>query len=248
MNNTCHKKGKASVDESSCLSPSLDQLSMKASTDGESKHSSLLIYDLLCRDEGPVHISLTEEERKDRYLVIIATTLLQLVAKGDKMKVTNRVFRSASGRLPPIGLENYIARLLQYAPCDKECFLTALVYMDRLHDKCGFIFNSMNVHRSYLIALMIAAKFFEDQPCDNGYFATVGGVSVQEINSMELTFLTMLEFRISITGFEFNLYAQVMEAKADAMDRPNQKSSCTNQALKMSDPTVSSLGLLKMVS
>ncbi len=69
---------------------------------------------------------------------------------------------------------------------------------------------------------MVAAKFFEDQPCDNGYFATVGGVSVQEINNMELVFLDMLEYRVSITNFEFNLYASVVEAKADCLDKPRQ--------------------------
>lgn len=73
-----------------------------------------------------------------------------------------------------------------------------------------------------LCRLMVAAKFFEDQPCDNGYFATVGGVSVQEINNMELVFLDMLEYRVSITNFEFNLYASVVEAKADCLDKPRQ--------------------------
>lgn len=69
---------------------------------------------------------------------------------------------------------------------------------------------------------MVAAKFFEDQPCDNGYFATVGGVSVQEINAMELTFLDLLEYRVSVTGSEYNVYAQVMEAKADYLEKPRQ--------------------------
>lgn len=69
---------------------------------------------------------------------------------------------------------------------------------------------------------MVAAKFFEDQPCDNGYFATVGGVSIQEINAMELAFLSLLEYRVSVTGIEYNLYAQIMEAKADFLEKPRQ--------------------------
>jgi Cyclin len=69
---------------------------------------------------------------------------------------------------------------------------------------------------------MVAAKFFEDQPCDNGYFATVGGVSIHEINNMELAFLALLDYRVSVTGIEYNLYAQVVEAKADYLERPRQ--------------------------
>jgi len=179
-----------------------------------------LVYDLLCRDDPAGPLSLTDDQKKDKYLFVIAATLSQLISRGDKQRCAHKCFRSSSGRLPPIGLEAYIARLLQYAPCNRECFLTALIYMDRLAEKCGFVFTSMNVHRSFLISLMIAAKFFEDQPCDNGYFATVGGVSVQEINAMEITFLSLLEYRVSVTGIEYNLYAQVMEAKADCLDKP----------------------------
>lgn len=187
-----------------------------------SSDKPILTYDLLCRDDPVASLALTDEQKKDKYLLVIATTLLQLTTRGDKMKCTHKCFRSSSGRLPPIGLEAYIARLLQYAPCDRECFLTALIYMDRLAEKCGFVFTSMNVHRSYLVSLMIAAKFFEDQPCDNGYFATVGGVSIQEVNSMEITFLTLLNYRVAVTGIEYNLYAQVVEAKADFLEKPRQ--------------------------
>lgn len=69
---------------------------------------------------------------------------------------------------------------------------------------------------------MVAAKFFEDQPCDNGYFATVGGVSIQEINAMELVFLDLLEYRVAVNGSEYNVYAQVVEAKADFLEKPRQ--------------------------
>jgi len=205
--------------------PSIDFTNMNILINNNTELSNdkpTLVYDLLCRDEPVGALNLTDEQKKDKYLHVIATTLAQLIARGDKQKNSHKHFRSSSGRLPPIGLEAYIARLLQYAPCDKEVFLTALIFMDRLAERCGFVFNSMNIHRSYLISLMIAAKFFEDQPCDNGYFATVGGVSIQEINAMELAFLGLLEYRVSVTGIEYNLYAQVMEAKADYLEKPRQ--------------------------
>lgn len=200
-----------------------------------------LVYDILSRDDPIVPLTLTEEQKKDKYLTVIAQTLAQLTARGDKHRNSHKHFRSSSGRLPPICLEAYIARLLQYAPCDREVFLTALIYMDRLAERTGFIFNSMNIHRSYLISLMVAAKFFEDQPCDNGYFATVGGVSIQEINNMELLFLSMLEYRVAVTGAEYNVYAQVVEAKADFLEKPRQHYL---KAAIAPDTNVSVLGLV----
>jgi len=175
-----------------------------------------LVYDILCQDIN-VPLNLTKDEKQDWLLYTLAGTLTYLCNQGDKIPTKNKQFRSSSGRLPPITLEAYIARLLQYAPCDRECFLTALMYMDRLAEKCGFVFNTMNIHRSLLTSLLVAAKFFEDQPCDNQYFATVGGVTVQELNAMELTFLSMMEYQVAVTGFEFNLYSQLFEDRVQTL-------------------------------
>jgi len=180
-----------------------------------------LCYDILCKNDlSYVSNTTTDDKEVDKYLIIISNVLSQLTAKGDKIKCSNKQFRSSSGRLPPITLEAYIARLIQYAPCEKECFLAALLYMDRLSERTGFIFNSMNIHRSYLVSLLLAAKFFEDQPCDNGYFATVGGVSLQELNTMEVHFLNLVEFRVCVTQWEYNMYAQLVEDNIQNIGRP----------------------------
>lgn len=179
-----------------------------------------LCYDILCRGDLITLPADEKDKEVDKYFLVISSVLAKLVAKGDKIKSTNKQFRSSSGRLPPITLEAYIARLIQYAPCEKECFLAALLFMDRLAERHNFIFNSMNVHRSYLVSLLLAAKFFEDQPCDNGYFATVGGVSLQELNSMEVQFLTLVEYRICVTQWEFNMYAQLLEENVENIGRP----------------------------
>jgi len=178
----------------------------------------LLCYDILCKDESlSIPSSFSDEEKKDKLLIVLVSVLSQLISRGDKLRCTHKQFRSSSGRLPPIGLESYIARLLQYAPCDRECFISALLYMDRLSDRCGFVFNSMNIHRAYLTALLIAAKFFEDQPCDNAYFATVGGVSTHEMNNLEIQFLSLTEFRVTVTTWEYNLYSQLVEEKSQTI-------------------------------
>lgn len=181
----------------------------------------LLCYDILCKgDMSVVPATVSEDKESDKYHTIISNVLTQLVARGDKLKASHRQFRSSSGRLPPITLDAYIGRLLQYAPCEKECFLAALLYMDRLSERIGFVFNSMNIHRSYLASLLLAAKFFEDQPCDNGYFATVGGVSLQELNVMEVHFLQFVDFRVAVTQWEFNMYAQLVDDNVQNIGKP----------------------------
>jgi len=193
-------------------------------TNNTSDDKKISCWDILSRTElpytSPTPTHNSEDKDNEKYLVIISTVLSQVINRGDKLKCLHKQFRSSSGRLPPITLDAYIARLLQYAPCEKECFLAALLFMDRLSERTDFVFNSLNIHRSYLVSLLLAAKFFEDQPCDNGYFATVGGVSLQELNTMEVGFLQLLEFRVSVTSWEFSNYASHVEEHMTNMGRP----------------------------
>ena len=43
---------------------------------------------------------------------------------------------------------------------------------------------------------MLAAKFFDDQYFNNAYYAKVGGVPPNEMNSLEIEFLFMLNFNL----------------------------------------------------
>jgi len=176
-----------------------------------------LVYDILSQVEGNcLHEQASVEaqqcsQQQDWLVNITSTILAYLCTQGDKMPPKSRHFRSSLSKLPPFTIEAYVKRILHYAPCERESFLAALMYMDRLSRKCGFVFNSMNIHRSLITSLLIAAKFIEENPVDNVYFATVGGVPVKELNEMELTFLSMLDYAVAVTELEFSLYSQLFE-------------------------------------
>jgi len=69
------------------------------------------------------------------------------------------------------------ARIHKYASCDPECFVLALVYIDRLIQRNSLLLTSLNVHRIIITAIMLPAKFFDDQYFNNAHYAKVGGVS-----------------------------------------------------------------------
>jgi len=74
------------------------------------------------------------------------------------------------------------ARIHKYASCDPECFVLALVYIDRLIQRNSLLLTSLNVHRIIITAIMLAAKFFDDQYFNNAYYAKVGGVPTSEVS------------------------------------------------------------------
>lgn len=97
-------------------------------------------------------------------------------------------------------------RIHKYASCSAECFILALVYIDRLIQGNNLTLTSLNVHRVIITSVMLAAKFFDDQYFNNAYFAKVGGVPCPEMNSLELEFLFSINFSLHVSGEIYNRY------------------------------------------
>jgi len=156
-------------------------------------------------------------ERQDEPLVVISNVVLNMVKQGDKLQWSHRWFCSPSGKVAPIALEAYIARLFKYGQFNKDCFVRALVYMDRLIEG-GFIFNSNNIHRAFLVAVMCSAKFFEDEPCDNRFYALLGGIGKAELNTLEVQFLFMIDWNINISALVYDNYFTAFRYKMSKIE------------------------------
>lgn len=112
-----------------------------------------------------------------------------------------------SERAPSISIRSYIARLDKYMLCSAECFVLALIYIDRVSAiSQEFAVNSLTIHRVMLTGLVIAAKFFEDKFYTNSYYARVGGINTVELNKLELRFLTDVNFTLYVSEDEYTSY------------------------------------------
>jgi hypothetical protein len=82
----------------------------------------------------------------------------------------------------------------------------ALVYIDRLISTNGLALTSLNVHRIVITAVMLAAKYFDDQYYNNAYYARVGGVPCNEVNTLELEMLFCCSFSLHVSTEVFERY------------------------------------------
>eukprot|EP00559_Dactyliosolen_fragilissimus_P003147 CAMPEP_0184865946 /NCGR_PEP_ID=MMETSP0580-20130426/19896_1 /TAXON_ID=1118495 /ORGANISM="Dactyliosolen fragilissimus" /LENGTH=320 /DNA_ID=CAMNT_0027365351 /DNA_START=216 /DNA_END=1179 /DNA_ORIENTATION=- len=109
-------------------------------------------------------------------------------------------------KAPAIGIHQYLERIHKYASCSSECFILALIYIDRLIQKNNFVLTGLNVHRVVITAVLLAAKFFDDAYYNNAYYAKVGGVLVSEMNGLEVEFLFRINFSLHVTPAVFSKY------------------------------------------
>lgn len=118
----------------------------------------------------------------------------------------------------------------KYASCSKECFILALIYIDRLIQRNNFLLTELNVHRVVITAVLLAAKFFDDAYYNNAYYAKVGGVLVEEMNNLECQFLFKIDFSLRVLPDDFEKYSVelISHSSAGGMD---QISMCTDDEL-----------------
>eukprot|EP00565_Helicotheca_tamesis_P002858 CAMPEP_0185734084 /NCGR_PEP_ID=MMETSP1171-20130828/21364_1 /TAXON_ID=374046 /ORGANISM="Helicotheca tamensis, Strain CCMP826" /LENGTH=474 /DNA_ID=CAMNT_0028403977 /DNA_START=450 /DNA_END=1874 /DNA_ORIENTATION=+ len=127
-------------------------------------------------------------------------------------------------KAPGIGIMQYLERIHKYASCSTECFILALIYIDRLIQRNNFLLTELNVHRVVITAVLLAAKFFDDAYYNNAYYAKVGGVLVSEMNSLEVEFLFRINFSLKVSPELFQKYHAelVSHAVGAGLEQPTQ--------------------------
>jgi hypothetical protein len=139
---------------------------------------------------------------------VLACVLNQLCHRNDKIPLDPKAVSKFHALRPPaISILDYLERISKYAACSGECFVLALIYIDRIiQSNPQFVVNSLNIHRLLITSVMLGAKFFDDQYYNNAYYAKVGGVPCTEVNSLEVEFLFMCNFTLFVTTDTYRQY------------------------------------------
>ncbi|KAK4516795.1 CCR4-NOT core subunit cdc39 [Mucor velutinosus] len=133
---------------------------------------------------------------------MIADMLSRLISHNDLIPLTPSNLTRFHSRTPPnISLTDYLRRIVKYTSVEKSCLLILLIYIDRvceLHPH--FTVSSLTVHRFLITAVTVSSKALCDSYCTNSHYAKVGGISTQEINALELEFLSLIDWHLASTG------------------------------------------------
>lgn len=119
---------------------------------------------------------------------------------------TEQVTKFHALKAPEISIYQYLERIHKYASCSSQCFIMALIYIDRLISRNNFLLTDLNVHRVVITSVLLAAKFFDDAYYNNAYYAKVGGVLLSEMNSLEVEFLFRISFSLHVNPELYNKY------------------------------------------
>lgn len=191
-------------------------------------------------------------ERGKAFVQVLSCVLSRLVAANDAVADPGPITKFHALRPPSISIGDYCSRIYKYASCSPECFVLALVFIDRLIQRNSLLLTSLNVHRIIITAVMLAAKFFDDAYFNNAYYAKVGGVPTSEVNALELEFLFSINFSLHVpTDVYEKYYGELGELCLGDGPRPRGRSHtgvCSRYASGRLEPHCSFPRLLSIVS
>ncbi|KAJ2906108.1 hypothetical protein MKZ38_003145 [Zalerion maritima] len=73
-----------------------------------------------------------------------------------------------------------------------------------------FVVDSFNIHRLVIAGVTCASKFFSDVFYTNSRYAKVGGLPLAELNHLEIQFLLLNDFRLSVPVEDLEAYATML--------------------------------------
>jgi hypothetical protein len=161
----------------------------------------------------------SESELFAPFIPVVSHVLNSIALKNKQATGPEEMRLFSRSRLPPISIEDYIKRIVQYAYCSPECFVIALIYVDRIMTKntdCKI--TPFNIHRLIITSVLLAAKSRDDTYYSNSYYAAVGGITTEELNQLERAFLTLIEFDLFVKPETYTRYLSDMKTNATAFD------------------------------
>lgn len=111
---------------------------------------------------------------------------------------TDNYTRFRARTIPSIDIYSYLSRIFKYCPCANECFLSLLVYFDRMSKNAlaqngrPLTIDSYNIHRLIIAGVMVSSKFFSDVFYTNTRYAKVNPRRKDDVHHSFHRWLTCL--------------------------------------------------------
>ena len=102
---------------------------------------------------------------------------------------------------PEITINDYIKRIFKSEIIDKQNYDAIILHtINLLHylKIKGIYLNSHSSHRIIITLIMLSSKIIEEYPYSNWYWATLCGVSLEDMNTMERSLIKLLDYNLHI--------------------------------------------------
>jgi hypothetical protein len=123
---------------------------------------------------------------------------------------------------PPISIDRYTARFMRYLSCSDHGVLMGVIFAARYCACARLLPSRLTMHRLLLTGTLLGVKCHHDRFSSNKCYARIGGVSLEEVNALEILFFHGVAFRMKIEESQVHNVAEAARVVREAMaSKPN---------------------------
>ena len=167
------------------------------------------LFEYVGRTKSTTNITEKEEESTSKTATFKGTEDFSKEVVGKIVSESMLEFYSYSE--PPIGLADYIKRLINYTrnAISPVNLAVALFYIERIEKKGACEVNKNSIYRLFAVAYLVAYKYMDDPPVmKNCEFCKIAGIPLSELNRLELSFLVAIDFELGV-GCDISLSRRI---------------------------------------
>ena len=109
-----------------------------------------------------------------------------------------------------ISFIDYVTLIINNFKCNFVCYIYALIYMDRIFNKCNIYLNKINMYKIFSISLLCAHKYIDDDVYSNKYYSIISLIKLSEINKLEKIYLNKINYDLYVKNDVFYEYVSKM--------------------------------------
>ena len=140
----------------------------------------------------------------------LINALEEMIKDSPAIQPTSELSSFSVGRIPKIKLDTYFQRMIKYCKLEVGTYIALMIYLDKAAESIHL--TGYNIHRIILAAMVAAIKYTCDLTNNNAYYAKVGGISVDEMNLVETSFLVLLDYNLYISSEEYEKYSSFIRS------------------------------------
>ena len=185
----------------------------KTSFDSEASNSDVEGEEIETKEQ-----TITKEEDESnklenkKLIKAISQTLTSILENSKQLKNYKEVLKKqakmafTANLIPNISVEKYLIRIQTYANMEKSTLIISLILIDRLCQISNLTLTYYNIHRILFTAILVSIKYNEDNYFENKYYAEIAGVKLKELQLLEYSFISLLQFNLFIHNEIYQKY------------------------------------------
>lgn len=110
-------------------------------------------------------------------------------------------------------IHNFSKNMIIRGQLEKECSIICLIYIERFIQMANTNLTERNWKKLLFVTLMLASKVWDDESYENNNFAQAFTLfSLREINTIESTLLTLIDYNVGIKNSEYAKYYFILRS------------------------------------